>query len=164
MTVYNLFKFGKVLEPNPNNPLQASYANIPVIEHIGSRIFEAIGIPSQKTILGTYRGRPVVACRDFIADLGDQYTLVEYASLETSVRGGSSSGRTASYENLTKILSSHKALDTIRTDAVKRYWDTFIIDALIGNFDRHAGNWGYIIDKANNTLVKFSARRSGSIV
>ena len=25
-----------------------------------------------------------------------------------------------------------------------RYWEMFIVDALLGNFDRHGGNWGFI--------------------
>ncbi len=36
-----------------------------VSEHLGSRIFEAAGIPAQRTYLGTYQGEQVVACRDF---------------------------------------------------------------------------------------------------
>ena len=25
------------------------------------------------------------------------------------------------------------------------FWDVFAIDALLGNFDRHNGNWGFLI-------------------
>lgn len=28
-----------------------------------------------------------------------------------------------------------------------------MLDALIGNFDRHAGNWGYILDKTENQII-----------
>lgn len=30
--------------------------------------------------------------------------------------------------------------------AIEAYWDSFIVDALIGNFDRHANNWGYLFN------------------
>lgn len=33
-------------------------------------------------------------------------------------------------------------------ETIDRFWDMFIVDALIGNFDRHGGNWGFI--KRNN--------------
>ena len=29
-------------------------------------------------------------------------------------------------------------------ETIDRFWDMFIVDALIGNFDRHGGNWGFI--------------------
>lgn len=33
-------------------------------------------------------------------------------------------------------------------ETINRFWDMFIVDAIIGNFDRHGGNWGFI--KRNN--------------
>ena len=33
-------------------------------------------------------------------------------------------------------------------ETIDRFWDMFIVDAFIGNFDRHGGNWGFI--KRNN--------------
>lgn len=30
--------------------------------------------------------------------------------------------------------------------ALNAYWDSFIVDAFLGNFDRHANNWGYLIN------------------
>lgn len=29
-----------------------------------------------------------------------------------------------------------------------RFWDVFVADALLGNFDRHNGNWGFLVDPA----------------
>ena len=29
---------------------------------------------------------------------------------------------------------------------MERFWDMFIVDALIGNWDRHNGNWGFLYD------------------
>lgn len=29
------------------------------------------------------------------------------------------------------------------------FWDMFIADALLGNFDRHNGNWGILVDEKN---------------
>lgn len=48
-----------------------SYTNSCISEHLGSYIFEIIGIPVQETILGTYnvngKEKVVVACKDFIS-------------------------------------------------------------------------------------------------
>ena len=67
-----MLKFGKPLEPDPSKQLQASHSNMPFSEHLGCRICEQLGLPAQETILGTYEGRPVVACKDFIANRDDR--------------------------------------------------------------------------------------------
>lgn len=35
------------------------------------------------------------------------------------------------------------------------FWDMFIVDAFLGNFDRHNGNWGFLINYKTN-IVKIS--------
>jgi hypothetical protein len=30
------------------------------------------------------------------------------------------------------------------------FWDMFVVDAFLGNFDRHNGNWGFLVDPATN--------------
>ena len=37
----------------------------------------------------------------------------------------------------------------------KVFWDMFVIDALIGNYDRHNGNWGVLANKKTGE-VKFA--------
>lgn len=32
-----------------------------------------------------------------------------------------------------------------------RFWEMFVIDALLGNFDRHNGNWGFLYDPERKT-------------
>lgn len=149
-----LLKFGKILEPNPKNPMQASYANVPVNEYIGSKVIASLGIETQEVLLGVHQGRSVVACKDFIRSRGTNFELIEFNKLETSMHGGSSSGRSTPELGFTmKVLRSHPALENIRHLAISRFWNTLIADALIGNFDRHSGNWGYILDSSTMTIV-----------
>lgn len=151
-----MLKFGQKLEPNDKNPLQASYSSAPVSEYLGSHIYGLAGLPVQETILGTYWGKVVVACKDFIENRpdGDKLSLIEFKKLENSYLGSlTAGGRTPLYENLVDIFSEHDALGEIRVAAEDRYWQMFAVDALIGNFDRHAGNWGYILNKAENRIV-----------
>lgn len=57
--------------PHPKRNKEMSYTNSCISEHLGSYIFEIIGIPVQETILGTYnvngKEKVVVACKDFIS-------------------------------------------------------------------------------------------------
>ena len=39
---------------------------------------------------------------------------------------------------------------------MERYWQTFAIDALIGNFDRHAGNWGFIYNLKEDKITELA--------
>ena len=29
---------------------------------------------------------------------------------------------------------------------MQHFWNVFVVDALLGNFDRHNGNWGFLYD------------------
>lgn len=58
-----MLKFGQKLESDEHKPLQASYTSTPVSEYLGSHIYALAGLPTQHTVMGTYDGRSVVACR-----------------------------------------------------------------------------------------------------
>lgn len=140
-----MFKFGAPMEPNPNNPAQASYESAPLSEYLGCNVSNILGLDTQETLLGTYKGRSVVACRDFVHNSDEPVFLREFSDLENSMPGGSSTNRrTPEYDFTLNLLSKHPWLESIREDAINRFWDTVCLDSLIGNFDRHAGNWGYL--------------------
>ena len=151
-----MLKFGQKLVPDSNKPMQASYSSAPVSEYLGSHIFGLAGIPVQETLLGTYDGKVVVACKDFLECQPNaaELVLVEFKKLENSYLASSTAGgRTPLYDNLVGVFSKHESLGDLRAEAEDRYWQTFVMDALIGNFDRHAGNWGYVLNKAENRIV-----------
>lgn len=35
---------------------------------------------------------------------------------------------------------------------VRNFWDMFIVDALVGNTDRHNGNWGFLENKISRNV------------
>jgi len=35
---------------------------------------------------------------------------------------------------------------------LEHFWNVFVVDALLGNFDRHNGNWGFIVDTISQTV------------
>lgn len=47
------------------------------------------------------------------------------------------------YEDITAMLRENMKSTNVE-ETIDRFWDMFIVDALIGNFDRHGGNWGFI--------------------
>jgi len=121
-----------------------SYINNQFSEHIGCQIFKSCGFETQDTELGyftDYKGerKIVVGCKDFTQN-GDN--LYEFARLGKIIIGSDRAFAT-NLESVDEIIDNHRLI--VDKDAIKaRFWDMFVIDALLGNKDRHLGNWGLI--------------------
>ena len=141
--VYNdelyMLKFPSV--PNINKNM--SYANGCISEYLGCHIFESIGIPVQQTLLGTYerngKEKIVVACKDFTAN---GLVLQDFASLKNTIIDSANNGYGTELSDIIKTLEEQTAMDPVVL--TEWFWDMFIVDALIGNWDRHNGNWGFL--------------------
>lgn len=122
---------------------EMSYANGCISEYIGCHIFESVGIPVQKTLLGTYtkngRQKIVVACKDFTAGC---LVLQDFASLKNTIIDSVHNGYGTELSDIVKTLEEQTAMEP--QELTKWFWDMFIVDALIGNWDRHNGNWGFL--------------------
>lgn len=140
--------------PFPTINKGISYTNSCISEYIGCKIFESVGIPVQETILGTYtsngKTKIVVACKDFTKP---GITIQDFASLKNRIIDSERNGYGI---DLADILSTIEAQTSIDSELLKtRFWDTFIVDALIGNWDRHNGNWGFLYN-ANTDEVSLA--------
>lgn len=120
-------------------PYQGQPTNSNVCEYLGCHIFNSLGISAQKTILGIYKDMPVVACKDFETD-GKQ--LLEFAMLKNSIINSSREGYGT---ELTDIIIAINEQEIYPAQKLKEhFWNMYIADTLIGNFDRHNGNWGLL--------------------
>ncbi len=128
-----------------NNEL--NYTNSPISEYISCHIFESVGMDAQKTILGTYKmpngeEKIVVACKDFTSD---DTVLQEFAHIKNSILSTSSSGYGVELEDVLFAISDQQIIN--EDELTEHFWNMFIIDSLLGNFDRHNGNWGVLYNK-----------------
>lgn len=138
--VINEYRY--IVKFQKNSEVGLTYSHIS--EYLGSHIFASVGIPAQETFLGTYEGNNVVVIKNFL-EPGD--VLVAFNGVGESSLERDKELYQYTYEDITSMLKENvKSTDVKET--VDRFWDMFIIDALIGNFDRHGGNWGFI--KHNN--------------
>ena len=115
-----------------------------VSEYLVSHIFQSVGIPVQETFLGTYDGKNVVVMKNF---LEHEDTLVAFNGVGESSLERDKELYQYTYEDITAMLQENMKSTNVK-ETVERFWDMFIVDAFIGNFDRHGGNWGFI--KRNN--------------
>ena len=136
--------------PLPRKKIDISYTNSCISEHICSRIFESIGIPAQKTILGIYtvneKEKIVCACKDFTEN---NKVFFDFCSIKNTVIDSSNSGNGT---ELSEIIETIALQDKINPKTLMDfYFDMFVIDAMLGNFDRHNGNFGFLLNKDNKT-------------
>ncbi len=135
--------------PVPTKNAVMSYSNSCISEHIACNIFKLLGFKVQDTILGLYTDKKgiektVVACADFTAD---GRKLMEFAHLKNTCVDSEQNGYGTEISSILKTIEEQSLIDPI---SLKNFfWDMFIVDALLGNFDRHNGNWGILIDEQN---------------
>lgn len=129
-----------------------SYSNSCFSEYLGCQIYESIGIPVQKTILGTYtvkgKKKIVVACGDFTRP---GVTLQDFASLKNQMIDSERNGYSTELSDILYTFEEQTAVDSVVLS--ERFWDMFIVDALIGNWDRHNGNWGFLYDTMTDEMT-----------
>ncbi|PSM51308.1 hypothetical protein CBLAS_1040 [Campylobacter blaseri] len=130
-----------------DNHITGGYASSTINEHISSKIFKSLGFETQDTILGYYDDKVVVACKDF--EIG-RNRLFNFGKIKNSVLSvsGSSFSDTDLDETL-KIIDEQKLIDKDRLKEF--YWDMFIADTFIANFNRHNENWGILVNEQNDT-------------
>lgn len=124
-----------------------SYTSSPLAEYLGSHIYTLAGVPAHETMLGFFEGKIVCACKDFT---WPDKRLVEFRELRNAVPDESEgfSGIPSDGEGvfLSDVLASIELVDVLREapGVIERFWDMFVIDALIKNPDRNNGNWGLL--------------------
>ena len=120
----------------------SNYTNSCISEYIACNIFSSLGIETQKVILGMYGDKIAVACKDFAID---GYILKDFASLKNTIIESSRNGYGTELE---EILSTMKEQQIVPFEKLETFfWDMFIGDSLLGNFDRHNGNWGFLVNE-----------------
>ena len=135
----------------PSINKEMSYANGCISEYLGCHIFESVGIPVQNTLLGNYKKngkqKIVVACRDFTAA---GLVLQDFASLKNTIIDSVHNGYGTELSDIVKTLEEQTAIDPQKL--TEWFWDMFIVDALIGNWDRHNGNWGFLYNTVTDAI------------
>lgn len=128
-----------------DKPTELSYTNSCISEYLGSSIFNLIGIEAQETLLGTYRVgeklKIVCACKDFTAD---NIRLYDFCSIKNTVIDSEHGGTGTELEDITETMEKQQFVDPV--ELTEHFWNVFVVDALLGNFDRHNGNWGFIVN------------------
>lgn len=127
------------------------YSNSCVSEYIACHIIETLGLNVQKTLLGKFNSngneKIVVACKDFTSynKVFKQFAELKNSQIETSKNGYGT--------ELSEVIETIEMQEIYDTKKLKEFfWDMFIADCLVGNFDRNNGNWGFLIDEKSEKI------------
>lgn len=139
----------KFPSPVKSQHLEFSYSNSVISEHIGSSVYRLLGIDAQETKLGLHingKTKVVCACKDFTIP---NKRLFDFCSIKNSVIDSETGGTGTELSDVLSTIEQQNFLDP--SIVLKRFWDMFVVDALLGNFDRHNGNWGFLFDDEKGT-------------
>lgn len=131
-----------MLKFQKKTPFGSRYNHIS--EFLGSKIYEMLGFKTQETVLGTYNGEYVVACKDFVID---GYNFVPFNDVGESSIEVDKEKYQYSYKDIVSLLEANIKITNVEK-TIDDFFDIYIVDALLGNFDRHGANWGFL--KKNN--------------
>lgn len=157
--IYDNIKYlVKFPDPIREKNKNISYINNAFSEYVGSNIFKIIGFETQNTVLGKYiyngKEKIVCACEDFT---DGNHVLYEFENLALSANPDKKIQTELS--DIMEVIEEIKKLTQINLiisdDIKEKFWDMFVIDCLIGNTDRHNGNWGLLVNARSNG-AKFS--------
>ena len=151
--IYNNKKYlVKFPDPVLNKNQNTFYINNTFSEYIGSHIFEMSDFDTQNTLLGIYnyngKEKIVCACEDFTDDTN---ILYEFENLALSTNPDKKIE--TELNDIMEVIEESNLLDSSKTKEM--FWNMFVIDSLIGNTDRHNGNWGFLVNKSTGK-IKFS--------
>ena len=122
------------------------YSNNCISEYVACNIIKTLGLKVQDTLLGLYNlngnEKIVVACKDFTSD---GTVLKQFAELKNSQIETSKNGYGTELDEVIETIEEQQIYDT--KELKEFFWNMFIADCLVGNFDRHNGNWGFLINE-----------------
>ncbi|MDE7435669.1 MAG: HipA domain-containing protein [Lachnospiraceae bacterium] len=127
-----------------------------ISEFIGSHVFEICGFLTHKTYLGFRDEEQVVACKDFNVS-GKQF--VPFNDVGESTLDQDKETYQYDYEDIMQMLRDNSKLTNVE-ETISAFWEVYILDALLGNFDRHGSNWGFM--KENNRYTMAPVFDNGS--
>ena len=133
------------------NP-KLSYTNSCTSEYLGCHIYNMLGIKAQETLLGEYeyhnKVRPVVACKDFT----DAHTVIlDFASVKNQIVDSDTNGYGTELSDLLETIRNQNVIDPKLLE--EHFWNMYVVDAFIGNWDRHNGNWGFLYNQETDEMI-----------
>jgi hypothetical protein len=116
-------------------------------EYVASRFINNCGVRVHNTVLAVYKGELCVVCEDFTNEFG---MLKEFGGIVSELCSDKT-GHQYFFNDVLHLLNKLRGADV--ESCLKGFMIMYLMDAILGNSDRHIGNWG-LCNK--NGVYKFS--------
>ena len=150
---YNNTNYLLKFSPKPKSNAELSYTNSCFSEDISCKILKTFDLNSQDTMLGTYSDKIVVACKK---KKKKGHRFADFASLKNTIIDSENNGYGTELSEILYTIDEQKTYDINENKIKEFFWDMFIADSLLGNFDRHNGNWGFLVEDENSRNAKIA--------
>ncbi|MEG2266013.1 MAG: hypothetical protein RSC43_05170 [Clostridia bacterium] len=124
----------------PESSPHANNKNACISEYIGSHIYNLAGVPACETVLGMYKGNLTAVRKEPLG--GSIVTFTSMFDIDKHA---------ASCEVNTVLSAIQEQTFVNREELTNRFWDMFIVDALIATAPRTLDDWGIVYDLQRNT-------------
>ena len=113
-------------------------------EYLSSKIAEVLEIDCQKVSIGFRDG--LLSCGIELFNNGSDLIHHYYDVNDSSLSSLDVDVRELPYtlDLILQVLSNYKSIDIDSKDIISNFVTMCLFDCLIGNYDRHWGNWGFI--------------------
>ena len=75
---------------------------------------------------------------------------MDFASVKNQIIDSKSNGYGTDIIDIVETIEKQNLIDPIELS--NHFWNIFVIDALIGNWDRHNGNWGFLYNQDTDEI------------
>lgn len=113
-----------------------------ISEYLSSHIACAFGIPAHETTIVSIDGELAVACKNFEGP-GERH--IDFDRLMRRHYASKDVGKRLTIAQIREVLNTDRQLAPAIEENRRSFWDMFVFDAIVGNHNRHAGNWGYLV-------------------
>lgn len=130
------------------------FLQTPLIEYIVNKIYEMIDIPIPETRIGTYNGKLVTICKDFLSDGNFELTNLFTVIFNTLESSPCEKLEDMQYPNISldEILYTIKTQKKVDSNELERFfWKQLIGDFLVGNIANRLYDLELIYDNNNDS-------------
>ena len=112
-------------------------------EYVCSNLILLLGGNAHRVYLGKYNGELVTLCKDF-TQYNEYTTLCSLRSISSSRFDTDRSSYDYYFNDVIHLFETLEYCNV--EDCKKAFCEMFMYDALLGNTDRHPGNWGLVFN------------------
>lgn len=126
-------------------------------EHLASTFIRRLGYDCQRAQL-CYYGNQVCCLLEMFTQDGKgslrSFQDTRQSSVDDKNIRVSKNVDEYTYDAVLTLLQHHSKIpDSIKEDVIQGFWIMYFCDAILGNRDRHEGNWGYLTSPAGYKLA-----------